>query len=69
MIKIFNPCCECNGSGEIEVQSAVDSFTVRPCDECYGNGYRVFRESYESAEEAAADYPQAIRIEEFHGNS
>jgi hypothetical protein len=64
VFRISNPCVECDGSGEVEVQHGVDSFAVRDCDSCWGNGYRVIRETYPSASAAAADFPRAIKIEE-----
>ena len=63
--RISNPCAECTGTGEIEIQRAADAFTARVCESCWGNGYRVYRrEFYESAAQAAADYPLAIIEEE-----
>ena len=62
--RISNPCAECGGTGEIEIQRGVDDFKIRACDSCWGNGYRVISEKYPSASAAAADFPRAIKIEE-----
>ena len=60
--EISVPCRDCDGTGEHEYQVAPDAFTRSPCDFCNGDGYRVHTEHCESAEEAAADYPHALHI-------
>ena len=63
--RISNPCDECYGAGEIEVQRAADAYRAIQCEWCDGDGETIDQVyGYESAADAAADYPRAIKIEE-----
>jgi hypothetical protein len=57
------PCAECQGTGYLAIQTAVDVFEEHPCPVCSENGFRSHQEEYPSLAEARADYPTALKIE------
>lgn len=61
--RITLPCAECQGTGYLAIQTAVDVFQEHPCPVCSENGFRSHEEEYPSLAEAKADYPTALKIE------
>ena len=62
--RITLPCAECQGTGYLAIQTAVDVFQEHPCEVCSENGFRSHREEYPSLAEARADYPTALEMKE-----
>jgi|TARA_R110001583_G_scaffold98291_4_gene243284 excinuclease UvrABC ATPase subunit len=53
-------CKECDGYGLIETRVSVDRYTQRDCADCDGLGLIMHTETYDSVEDAKADYPESF---------
>ena len=58
--EIHTPCLECDGHGTIETRVSVDRYTERDCAYCDGSGLIMHTETYDSVEDAKADYPESF---------
>jgi|TARA_R110000737_G_scaffold48638_1_gene69120 hypothetical protein len=58
--EIHTECLECDGYGTIETRVSVDRYTQRYCADCDGSGLIMHTETYDSVEDAKADYPESF---------
>ena len=58
--EIHTECVECDGYGIIETRVSVDCYSERDCADCDGSGLIMHTETYDSEEDAKADYPQSF---------
>jgi DnaJ-class molecular chaperone len=60
LLNIEVQCTECEGYGVRFHQIAVDEYAENDCHSCDGSGRVVYREMYDSLEDATKDYPEAF---------
>jgi hypothetical protein len=60
--EVTSQCCECDGWGEIERRTSVDSYRATECEWCQGYGEIIDRVEYDSVAEVRDDYPRATSI-------
>lgn len=58
--EIHTECIQCDGYGIIKARVSVDCYSERDCADCDGSGLIMHTETYDSEEDAKADYPQSF---------
>jgi hypothetical protein len=61
-VKISLPCLECDGLGTTTARVNVDRYVDSDCAHCE-DGLVAATETYESLQDAIADYPDAITFQ------